>query len=119
MTYSIDFRRKVFSIKQKEGLSFEQTAKRFNLGKTTLVRWTKKLEPKLTRNKPATKINMEVLKSDVIEYPDAYNYERAKRLGVSTHGIWRALKRLNVTYKKNSKSSKGQARREALLRKEN
>ena len=100
MTYSIDFRRKVFSIKQKEGLSFEQTAQRFNIGKTTLVRWTKKLEPDKNRNKPATKIDMEALRNDVKQYPDAYNYERAKRLGVSTNGIWWALKRLNITYKK-------------------
>ncbi|WP_375326562.1 IS630 transposase-related protein [Candidatus Tisiphia endosymbiont of Nemotelus uliginosus] len=72
MTYSIDFRRKIFSIKQKEGLSFEQTAKRFSIGKTTLVRWTKKLDPELTRNNPATKINMETLRNDVAEYPDIY-----------------------------------------------
>ena len=63
MTYSIDFRRKVFAIKEKEGLSFEQASKRFGIGKTTLVRWTKKLEPELSRNKPATKINMDTTKN--------------------------------------------------------
>lgn len=56
MTYSIDFRRKVFKIKKKTGLSYVETAKGFDVGKTTLVRWAKRLEPLRTRNKPATKI---------------------------------------------------------------
>ncbi|MDR0296861.1 MAG: transposase, partial [Rickettsia sp.] len=60
MTYLIDFRKKVFKI--KEGLSFVETSKRFGIGKTTLVRWTNRLEPRTTRNKPASKIDMEVLK---------------------------------------------------------
>lgn len=112
MTYSIDFRKKVFKIKEKEGLSFAETSKRFGIGKTTLVRWTNRLEPRTTRNKPVSKIDMEVLKQDIKEYPDAYNYERAKRLGVSKTGIWSTLKRLNVTYKKNHKASQNQRRRE-------
>ncbi|SFI95504.1 IS630 transposase-related protein [Nitrosomonas sp. Nm34] len=43
---------------------------------------------------------MEKLAHDVKNYPDTYQYERAKRLGVSKQGINRALKRLGVTYKK-------------------
>ena len=43
---------------------------------------------------------MEALKRDVEGYPDAYQFERAKRLGVSRQGIWYALKRLGVSYKK-------------------
>jgi transposase len=65
MTYSIDFRKKVLKLKAEENLSYEAAAERFKIGKTTLVRWHKKLEPQLTRNKPATKINMEALKQDV------------------------------------------------------
>jgi hypothetical protein len=40
------------------------------------------------------------LAQDVKNNPDAYQYERAKRLGVSKQGINHALKRLGVTYKK-------------------
>lgn len=43
---------------------------------------------------------MAALKKHVEEYPDAYQYERAAVLGVSASGIWSALKRLGVTYKK-------------------
>ncbi len=43
---------------------------------------------------------MEILAQDVKDHPDAYQCERAKRLGVSTQGINHALRRLGVTYKK-------------------
>jgi transposase len=111
MTYSLDFRKKVLKLKAEENLSYEATAERFKIGKTTLVRWKKKLEPQATRNKPATKIDMEALKQDLIDYPDGYQHERAKRLGVSQKGIFEALKRLGVTYKKNLKPSQGGSRK--------
>jgi transposase len=111
MSYSIDFRKKVLSVKEKEKLTFKETAKRFCIGTDTLVRWMKKIEPCSTRNKPATKINMEDLKKDLILYPDAYAYERAERLKVSTSCIFFAIKRLGVSYKKNSSSSKSKQRK--------
>jgi len=110
MTYSLDFRKKALLIKAKEGLSFARTAERFDVGIATLVRWTKKLEPQKNRNKPATKINMEALKQDVLDYPDAYQYERAQRLGVSKRGIGHALRRMGVTYKKNTSTSQSRSR---------
>ena len=42
---------------------------------------------------------MENLKIDVGLYPDAYQYERAERFGVSQRGIALALKRLGISYK--------------------
>ena len=87
-------------IKQRYHLSFEATAKRFGVGKISILRWSKQIEAKRTRNKSATKIDMEVLKQDVEQYPDAYQYERVKRLGVSRRGIGYALKRLGISRKK-------------------
>jgi transposase len=84
----------------KENLTCDETSKRFGIGINSVVRWSKKLEPQRTRNKPATKINMEALKRDIESYPDAYQYERAQRLNVSTNCVHFALKRLHVTYKK-------------------
>jgi hypothetical protein len=43
--------------------------------------------------------DMEKLKLDVKLYPDAYQYERAERFGVSQRGIALALKRLGISYK--------------------
>jgi transposase len=101
MTYSADLRKKVLLIKEQEKLSFEEVAERFGVGKASVFRWSKRLEAKRTRHKPATKINGEALKKDVAMYPDAYQYERAERFGVSQRGICWALKRLGISYKKN------------------
>ena len=53
MTHPVEFRRHVLSIKKKEGLTFEQTAKRFAVGIASLTRWNTTLAPKATReNRP-------------------------------------------------------------------
>lgn len=111
MTYSRDFREKVLFIKEKENLSFAKTAKRFGVGKESIVRWAKNIESKKTRNKPTIKIDMEALQKDIEVYPDAYQYERAKRFSVSRMGISHALKRLGVSYKKNPQPSPGEFRK--------
>ncbi len=110
MTYSIDFRRKVLEVKKKEGLTFEETSKRFCVGKNTILLWSKRIESIKKRNTKARKIDMEALKKDIEEYPDSYQHERAQRLGVSKNGIWWALKRMNVTYKKNLVSPESRRR---------
>ena len=104
MTYSVDFRRHVLKVQAEEHLTYEETAARFKIGKASLVRWHRTLEPRKTRNKPATKIDMEALKQDIKTYPDSYYYERAQRLGVSKTGIYCAMKRLKVSYKKKPKN---------------
>ncbi len=105
MAYSLDFRRKVFKLKQEEKLTFEQTSERFSIPIRTLFRWQKRIEPKTKRNKPSTKIDMEALAKDVEANPDHYQYERAKTFGVSQSAIFYALKRLNISNKKNTISS--------------
>jgi transposase len=100
MTYSLDFRQKVLSIKEQEGLTGAETAVRFGIGAASITRWNKQIEPQRTRNKPATKLDMDALKQDVDNYPDGYQYERAARLGVSQRAIGNALKRLKISYKK-------------------
>jgi len=107
MCHSLDFRKRVMRLKEMEGLTFEATSRRFGIGIRTLFRWQLRIEPKMQRNKPATKIDMEALKKDVEESPDAYLHERGERFGVSGSCIFYALKRLGVNYKKNSDSSKG------------
>jgi hypothetical protein len=41
---------------------------------------------------------MEALTQDVVDYPDAFYRERAKRLGVSKSAVGEGLKRLKITY---------------------
>lgn len=104
MTYSLDFRKKVFEIKEKDGLTFEETSQRFKVSMKTLFRWQQRIEPCTTRNKPSIKIDMDLLAQDVKDFPDAYQWERAKRFGVSAWGIGAALKRLKISHKKNTKT---------------
>jgi len=115
MTYCLDFRRKIFKIKSDKKLTFLETSKLFSISMATLFRWAKKLEPNTTRNKPATKLNMDALKLDIQTYPDAYQFERAQRLGVSSSCVFHALKRLKVTYKKNTKTPKSMRREATIL----
>jgi transposase len=107
MAYSLDFRRRVMKIKEEESLTFEMTAKRLKVNIRTLFRWAIRISPKIKRQKPATKIDMKKLRGDVAKHPDAYQYERAERFGVSQWGIGKALGRLKLTYKKNSDASQG------------
>jgi transposase len=107
MCYSLDFRKRIFAVQAKEQLTFAETSQRFHVPMRTLFRWRQRLEPKTTRNKPATKIDMAALKKDVQRHPDKYQYERAKEFGVTQGAIWFALRRLGYSFKKNSVSSQG------------
>ena len=107
MTYSLDYRQRVFKIKKEEGLTYEETRKRFGVGMRTLFNWSKKIEPKKGRDKVATKIDMEALKKDVEENPDRFQYERAKDHGVTPWAIGVALRRMKLSRKKNATSPKG------------
>ena len=50
MTYPLEFRKKVMELKAKHGLTYDQNAKHFFIGKDTLKRWCKSLEPKTHEN---------------------------------------------------------------------
>jgi len=54
---------------------------------------------------------MAALARDVEIYPDAYLHERGARFNVSHNCIWHALKRLKVSYKKNSTASQSGSRK--------
>lgn len=97
MTYSINFRRKVLLIKEQEKLTFSEVSERVGVGKARVVRGSNRIEAQSTRNQPATRIDLEKLKPDVQMYPEAYQYERAERVGVSPTGIGAALRRLGIT----------------------
>ncbi len=102
LTYCLDFRKCVLSYKACHGLIFEATAAHFCISKSSLVRWSHRLSLKTRRNKGSVKIDMDLLRDDVVRYPDAYLHERASRQVVSIRGITHALKRLGFSYKKNA-----------------
>ncbi len=110
MTYSLDFRVKVLSVRETENLTISEVSTRFGIGIATVVRWIRRVEPHRPRIKPTSKINMIDLARDVREHPDSYLFERATRFGVSAQGIAHALRRMNITFKKNAEPSKGRRR---------
>ena len=65
------------------------------------------MAPCMIRDKPTTKLDMIQLAKDVELAPDAYQWERAKRLGVAERTIGYGLQRLRVSYKKNAETSQG------------
>ena len=114
MTYSIDFRRHVLAVREKEGLTHAETSQRFKVGIASLVRWNKRLETK-TYVRTKCKIDLQKLTKDVEDHPDDYQFERAARFGVRQQSIWRALRKLKITYKKSPETSKSERRQTAYL----
>lgn len=114
MTYPIQFRKKVMKL-HAEGVRYEDLSFRFCISIRTLSRWKRAIEPKKTRNKPWKKLSKEALIQDILDHPDSYSHERAKRLGITASGIKYAIKRLGISYKKNTKSSKGGSRKKIYV----
>jgi len=54
----------------------------------------------MTRNQPATKINMDRREKDIERHPDDCQWQPGQRLGVTQSAIHYALPRLGVSYKK-------------------
>lgn len=110
--YNLTFIKKVLKLRKE--LSIRKVAKKYDISTRSIQDWEKGLLPKGTRKRNNTKLKIELLISDVKEYPDSYQYERAQRLGVSESCIWSNLKKLKISYKKNTKTSQSR-RREAFI----
>ena len=105
MTYSLDFRKQVLK-SINDGMTFAEAAEFYNLSPTTIQNWKRRVHSKTTRQTKPYKIPDDVLLNDVKEHPDDYQYERARRLNCSKSGIGYALKRLNISQKKDLSTSK-------------
>lgn len=106
-------------VKDAGGLSFAQAADRFSVGIASVKRWSNRLEPKPYVRKKPRKLDPDKLAQDVRDHPDAYQYERAARFGVTPKAIWQALRKLGVTYKKSPGAPEGERRQTACLPEEN
>jgi len=106
MTYSVDFRNKVLEIKAKQGWSNRKTASHFGISAPIISQWMKKIDLVKIIHRPNRKIDAEKLMKDIELYPDAFYYERAKRLNVSKSGIVYAMRKLKISNKKKFTSSK-------------
>ena len=118
MPCPVSFCRHVLAVKEREGLTFAETADRFAVGIASVVRRSGKLKPKPYRRERDLKIDPDVLALDVRDHPDAYQYQRAARFAVTPKAIRQALRKLGVTYKKSDAASEGGRRRTACLPRE-
>ena len=118
MTYPLSFREHVLSIRKKEGLTLSEASLRFGIGRASLVRWVKEITPKVH---PARrrKLDLLSLQSAIIAHPYRYQYEHAAFFNVSRKAIWQGMKKLNISYKKNTIPSQGGRSGAYIIQKEN
>lgn len=99
MAYSNDFRQQVLRQLQ-EGKTYRQLSIEYNISTRTIQNWRDNPNRKV-RTSYTRKIDLEQLRQDVKDYPDAFQRERAVRFNCSDRAISKALKRLHLTRKKN------------------
>ena len=101
MRCSSDLRQRVVDFVRGGG-SKAEAARRFKVGEASVYRWLKPGGMAYKRPGPQgpRKLDWEALRRHVEAHPDQTQAERARHFQVSRHGIWHALQRLQVTYKK-------------------
>lgn len=105
MTYSIDLRKRVVAFYEK-GNNWQNTVEVFGVGRDTVFRWLRNkrtkgtLIPKSPSNAPKKCPDHDLLRY-IKEKNDASLGELADKFKMTPSGIWRSLKRLGVTRKKN------------------
>lgn len=104
MRCSLDLRKRVIAFVQQGGRKTE-AARRFQVGRASVYRWTKgPAEMSYRRPGPTgpRRLDWDALRAHVAHHPDATQKERAQHFGVSRHCIWYGLQRLKISWKKNS-----------------
>ncbi len=104
MSYPVKYRERTIEYRQ-EGHTLEETSKVFKVAVSTIREWAKRLKEKGnlapdTPERSFKKIDPEKLKAYLAEHPDAYQWEIAKEFGCVQSAVGQALKRLNITRKK-------------------
>ena len=104
MSHSTDLRSRVLDYIEAGGL-IKSACVLFKVSRSSIQRWRDKKEETgsispVSRINAPYKINDIALQSYIQANPDAYLSEMAVHFGVTTSGLWRALKRLKITRKK-------------------
>ncbi len=111
MRYSTDLRKRVIDFVESGG-SKAKAARRFHVSWGSVHTWTS-AEDGLSYKKPGPKgprsLDLETLRCHVETNDDMTQSERARHFGVSRHCIWYNLRRLGITWKKNSPDTGSEA----------
>ena len=106
MAYSEDFRKRALAY-MDEGHTYEELYEAFKIYPSAIASWRKlhsetgSLKPQYRKTRSG-KIDKEALQRAVEEKPDAYLSELAKPFDCTEQAVFYALKKLNITVKKNS-----------------
>ncbi|AGQ28465.1 TPA: IS630 transposase-related protein [Streptococcus pyogenes] len=105
MAYDVDFRKRVISFVQDEGHTRKEACKLFNISVNTLYLWEQQLKHQGTltvkkRSPRPRKLPLDQLQKFVSEHPDAFLREIAEHFDCTPQSVWAALKKINVTLKK-------------------
>jgi putative transposase len=104
MAYSTDLREKVIEYIE-EGNPLTEACRIFKVSRQTLYQWRKLKEIKGSVERQAykhgaIKLNDQEFIKFVKANPDLYLKDYAAKFDVTPSGIWRAFKRLGITFKK-------------------
>ncbi|MEX0962320.1 MAG: IS630 transposase-related protein [Simkaniaceae bacterium] len=122
MTYSLDLRKKALRYLDKTG-DRKKVVEAFGITLRTLVNWIRRekegvLPPKSRRSAPSL-IDTQKLQAFIQKHPDAYLREIAEEFGSTAQGIFYACRRLKISLKKRSPTTKkGMKRKENSLLKQ-
>lgn len=104
MRCSTDLRQRVIAF-VRGGASKAEAARRFQVGQASVYRWLKAdgLEYQRPGPRGSHKLDREALRRQVETHSDMTQTERARHFGVSRHCLWNALRKLELTRKKNDR----------------
>lgn len=94
-TYSLEFKKNVLSVKEKEGLDFKETAERFGIPKINVYRWFRDTSDFIVTRR----MSEELLIKNITEYPNISQRARAKMLFVKqpTISYWiKKITKINI-----------------------
>lgn len=106
MAYSLDMRQRALELLE-EGKTKTEVSEILGVGRSSLLRWEKRaskgelaaIYPKV---RGGFRVDDEKLKAYVAKHPDAYQSEIAEAIDAKENTVCKALKRLNISRKKNS-----------------
>ena len=95
MAYSKDYRQMILA-KLQSGETYRALSLEFGISKTTILNWKKQPERKVRASR-TYKIDLEQLVQNVIDYPDAFQRERAVRFNCSDRAIPTEIKNWHIS----------------------
>ena len=104
MRCSSDLRKRILDYVRGGG-SKAAAARRFQVSRASVYNWLKApdgLAYQRTGPRHPRRLDWEALRAHVGQYPERTQKERARHFGVSQQCIWRALRQMGITWKKNT-----------------